>query len=70
MDDLTLERRLKAKDELIAELLEALESIFEYATHLDRCDIYTGEGLSTDCTCGFLSMGIRVQDAIRKAKGE
>ena len=68
MDDLTLERRLEAKDKQIAELVEALESIFEYATHLDHCDIYTGEGLNTDCTCGFLSMGIRAQDAIHKGE--
>jgi len=56
MDDLTLERRLEAKDKLIAELVEALENIV-------RCSAIEQYGYCGQCNH-------RAKKVIRKAKGE
>ena len=64
MDDRTLERRLEAKDKLIAELLEALEDAQE---HLDYCG--WGDKYERDCAREE-GLPKKIEEAIRKAKGE
>lgn len=49
-------------DQLL-KLWKLLERLTEFAQHKDWCDIFEGEGLPADCTCGFLSLMIEVQDA-------
>ena len=77
MDDPTLERRLKAKDKLIAELLEALDAIADNAG--GSCENYTSGPLS--CFTNGRVIGAKyggdavcdqciANKAIRKAKGD
>lgn len=56
-DDPTLERRLKAKDKLIAELLDALEAVEPYMQYASN---WTGERIEAV---------EKLERAIRKARG-
>ncbi len=59
MDNPTLERRLKAKDKLIAELLEALDAL---ADAIKDSDVLLTHTIATAYT--------KAREAIRKAKGD
>ena len=65
MDDLTLERRLEAKDKLIAELVEAGEQAFDILTNIPE-DLDSWENTNS----AIQEAHDILDEAIRKHKGD